>query len=80
MTATSSPDARERIQDTRVSTPDDPQLGTIGLTTTVLISEADWTLNYGVQGPRAIEKDVYDWARSFITEAPRQSGVEGLAQ
>lgn len=52
----------------------------INLNTDVLISEADWTLNFGVEGHNEIEADVRSWARNILTEALRANGVNGCAR
>jgi hypothetical protein len=52
----------------------------INLNTEVLISEEDWTLNFGVEGRDAIEADVRSWARTLLTEALSANGVEGHAR
>lgn len=53
---------------------------TINLNTEIVLSEEDWTLNYGVEGRDAIEADVRTWARTLLTEALAANGVEGLAR
>ena len=53
---------------------------TINLNTEVEISEADWTMNFGIEGRDAIEADVRDWARNLLTEALSANGVEGIAR
>jgi hypothetical protein len=53
---------------------------TINLNTEVLISEADWTLNFGIEGRSAIEEDVRTWARTLLTEALAANGVTGHAR
>lgn len=52
----------------------------INLNTNVEISEADWTLNFGIEGRDAIEADVREWARNLLTEALAANGVRGIAR
>lgn len=53
---------------------------TINLNTNVEISEADWTLNFGIQGRDEIEADVREWVRKLLTEALAANGVRGIAR
>lgn len=53
---------------------------TINLNSEVVISEEDWTLNFGIEGRDAVEADVRSWARTLLTEALAANGVEGQAQ
>ena len=52
----------------------------INLNTEVIISEADWTLNFGIEGRDAIEEDVRSWARTLLTAALAANGVTGHAR
>jgi hypothetical protein len=52
----------------------------INLNTEVVISEEDWTLNFGVEGRDTIEADVRSWARTLLTEALSANGVGGHAR
>ncbi|WP_162486287.1 hypothetical protein [Arthrobacter sp. Rue61a] len=51
----------------------------INLNTEVVISEEDWTLNFGLEGRDAIEADVRSWARTMLTEGLSANGIEGHA-
>ena len=52
----------------------------INLNTKVVISEEDWTLNFGMEGRGAIEADVRSWARTLLTEGLSANGVAGHAR
>jgi hypothetical protein len=56
-----------------------PRLRSINLNTNIEISEADWTLNFGVEGRNEIEADVRLWARTILTAALSAEGVAGFA-
>lgn len=53
---------------------------TINLRTTVVISDGDWTMNFGTEDRSDIEADVRVWARNILTEALASNGVRGLVR
>lgn len=55
-------------------------LRVINLNTELVISEENWTLNYGIEGRAEIEADVRSWARNALTEHLRAVGVDGYAR